>query len=67
MSAIPSLRIAIRLAERLGLEVRQRRRTGELIVRDPGGAFLSINARRADAPRVLVTLLRRVKAEGGRS
>lgn len=56
-----SLRDALALAIRLGFEVRNRRRHGEIVVGHSVWArpALVINSRRKDSPRTLVRVLRR--------
>lgn len=56
-----SLREARRIARELGVEVSQVDGTGELLFAHPLGRA-RINARRHDASRAVVTLLRRVEA-----
>ena len=57
----PSLKDALRRAKRLGLEVEGNRRTGEVRVVCPGVARVNHNARRKDASRALLALIRRVE------
>jgi len=55
-----TLRQACRIARALGVEVRQPRRTGELLFVHPVGGRVRHNARRKDASRALMLLLRKV-------
>lgn len=52
------LRDALALAEAVGLEVRQRRRTGELLISD-GGKPIAVSMRVKDAPKALVLYIRK--------
>lgn len=56
------LRKALILARRLGLGVRYARGTGEWLIRGPEG-FVRHNARRRDASRALVRMLRQSSGE----
>lgn len=62
------LRQALARAQELGFRVSEVRRTGEIRVSHPlfPGSF-RINARRKDAPRVLITRIRKVEKERGKS
>jgi hypothetical protein len=55
---IPTLRVALAEAARRGMTVQKVYRTGEVDV-ICGSKRVRINARRKDAPRALLTLLRR--------
>lgn len=57
-----SLRQALRWARELGLDVRDNRGTGEVRVRFDGGGRVNHNARRKDASRALMHLLRQADA-----
>ena len=58
-----NLREAIRVARDLGIAVEDVRRTGEIRFRARGMAPVVQNARRKDATRAVVRLLRRVADE----
>lgn len=60
-----NLREALAEARRLGLDVRHRNRTGEIVVTD-GGRPMVVNSRRKDAPKALESYLRRKGKELGR-
>lgn len=57
-----SLLEARHIAEELGIEVSQRRRTGEWVFRVAGQPVVVVNSRRKDASRMVVLLLRKVQA-----
>ena len=56
---MPPLREALAEAARLGFTVEQLRRKGEWAVYRPGERILEVNARRRDAHKRLLVLLRR--------
>jgi hypothetical protein len=60
------LRDALRLARDLGLEVRERKGTGELLVSD-GGKPMAVKASAKDAPKALVLYLRKRQGRKGTS
>ena len=61
---IPTLRRALSAARALGFTVARVPHTGELRVSDPrGGPSVRLNARRKDAPRALLILLDRRRAQ----
>lgn len=62
--AVPSLRVALKRAQALGCEVHPQRRTGEVLVVAPCGTRIRSNARKKDANRALILLIR--KLEDGR-
>ncbi len=53
----PSRRDLLNRARRLGIEVRNLRRTGDILVRVPGRPSLRINARRKDVTRAFRKLI----------
>lgn len=66
LAGVPKLDVLIKEARALGMQVGKLRRTGEWKVRTPDGHWLKLNARREDAPQVLIKVIRSARKEAAK-